>query len=233
LIRETECVTSEQPTRRPGRPPQTEQETHLAREHILTATSTVFGERGYHGANVSRVIAAAGISRPTFYRHFRNIDDALQIVLSRIGRAIATRISQAVASVSGDLPRLIAGIDAYLSWGEQNRALLQSLYAGGHDPANPVFGLRPLLLGQLTALLNAEVSLGGRAPLDEWTIDLFLNAMEYACYRLYRPAELSAEAVAAARATMLRTALALLGRADDWRLLLDQPEARRELFAGR
>jgi TetR/AcrR family transcriptional regulator len=228
-------VTSAQPspTRRPGRPPQTEQETRLAREHILAATSTVFGERGYHGANVSRVIELARISRPSFYRHFRNIDDALQVVLGRTGRSIARSISQAVGAVTGELPRLIAGIDAYLRWGEQNRALLRSLYAGAHDPANPVFALRPLLLGQLTDLLNTEVSRSGRAPLDEWTIDLFLNAMEYACYRLYLPDDRSAAAVAAARATMLRTALALLGRADDWRGLLEQPEFSRELFAGR
>jgi TetR/AcrR family transcriptional regulator len=226
-------VSSEQTTtRRPGRPAQTAEETRRVREHILAATSTVFGEFGYHGVNVARVIEVAAIARPTFYRYFRNIDDALQIVLGRIGRTITTTISDAVESAAGDMPKLIAGIEAYLRWSGQNRSLLQSLYAGSHDPANPVFGLRPLLLRQLTELVNRELVAVGRPPLDEWTVDLFLNSMEYACYRLQMDAELDPAALAAARATLFRTALALLGRADDWRVALNTPAATELLFNG-
>ncbi len=39
--------------------------------------------------------------------------------------------------------------------------------------------------------------------------------------------------MAAARATMLRTALAVLGRADDWRAVLEVPEITALLFDGR
>jgi TetR/AcrR family transcriptional regulator len=228
-------VTSDQPSppRGPGRPPQTEEETRLAREHILAATSAVFGERGYHGANVARVIESAQISRPTFYRHFRNIDDALRIVLGRIGDSVSTKITKSVGAATGDLPKLIAGIDAYLQWSEQNRSLLQSLHAGAHDPDSPVFDLRPVLLRQLIDVVNAGLSDSGRPPLDPWTIDLFLNTMEYACYRLFLQPDLTDEERATARATMLRTALALLGRPDDWRRVLDHPETTRMLFTGR
>ncbi len=178
-------ITEPSQPRRPGRPAQTENEARLVRERILAATSQVFAEFGYHGANVARVIEVAETSRPTFYRYFRNIDGALDIVLGRIGRSISTLIGDAVGSVPGDLPRLIAGIDAYLAWTGANRPLLRSLHAGAHDPSSPVFGLRPVLLRQLTRLVNDKVTDGGRPALDEWTVDLFLNAMEYACYRLH------------------------------------------------
>ena len=128
---------------------------------------------------------------------------------------------------------MVAGIDAYLAWTGANRSLLRSLHAGAHDPAGPVFGLRPVLLRQLTQLVNEKVTDGGRPALDEWTIDLFLNAMEYACYRLHLDDDLSAQTVAAARATMLRTALAVLGRADDWRAVLAAPDVTAQLFTGR
>jgi TetR/AcrR family transcriptional regulator len=229
-------VSIEQPAgtaRRPGRPAQTAEETSRVREHILAATSTVFGEFGYHGVNVARVIEVAAIARPTFYRYFRNVDEAMQIVLGRIGRSITTMISEAVDSVDGDLPKLVAGIEGYLRWSQQNRSVLQSIYAGSHDPGNPVFGLRPLLLRQLTELINRELITVGRPPLDEWTVDLFLNSMEYACYRLQLEAELSPSAAADARATIFRTALALLGGADDWRLALNTPAATARLFNGR
>jgi AcrR family transcriptional regulator len=44
------------------------------REGILKAASVLFGRQGYHGTSVADVIAAAGISRGTFYLYFDNKD---------------------------------------------------------------------------------------------------------------------------------------------------------------
>ncbi len=219
--------------RKPGRPPQTDEEARRAREHILTATSEVFGEFGYHGVSVARIIDVAQIARPTFYRYFRNADEALQRVLLRMGRSIGIAVTEAVAQVDGDIPKLVAGIEAYVQWAGRNRTLLRSIYAGGHDPTSPVFPFRPRLVSRLTGLVNEQLLAGGRAPLDEWTLDVFINSMEYACFRLYLQSDLTDEKINAARATILRTALALLGRADDWRRVLDTPVVNRQLFIGR
>jgi AcrR family transcriptional regulator len=44
------------------------------REAILKVASTLFGRQGYHATSVADVIAAAGISRGTFYLYFDNKD---------------------------------------------------------------------------------------------------------------------------------------------------------------
>ena len=44
------------------------------REAILRAASTLFSRQGYHSTSVADVIAAAGISRGTFYLYFDNKD---------------------------------------------------------------------------------------------------------------------------------------------------------------
>ncbi|MBX5488520.1 MAG: TetR/AcrR family transcriptional regulator, partial [Mycolicibacterium hassiacum] len=42
------------------------------REDVLTVSSALFAERGYHGVGMEEIAAAAGISRATLYRHFNS-----------------------------------------------------------------------------------------------------------------------------------------------------------------
>lgn len=61
---------SETPTRR-------EQQRQERRQQILKAALAVFSERGFHGANVSDVAAAAGVSQGTIYWYFESKEDLL------------------------------------------------------------------------------------------------------------------------------------------------------------
>jgi AcrR family transcriptional regulator len=58
------------------------------REEILRAASTLFSQKGYHATSVADVIAAAGISRGTFYLYFDNKDslflDLMEQFIQRI-----------------------------------------------------------------------------------------------------------------------------------------------------
>lgn len=57
---------------RRGRPPQTAQQADQVRARIVLATADVFAEHGSRGLSVARIIDAAGLARPTFYRYFAN-----------------------------------------------------------------------------------------------------------------------------------------------------------------
>src|SRR6185436_5747841 len=60
------------------------------REAILSAASMLFGRQGYHATSVADVIAAAGISRGTFYLYFDNKDSIFLELMERfIQRIIA------------------------------------------------------------------------------------------------------------------------------------------------
>lgn len=62
------------------------------RDQILEAAAAVFGETGYHAANVADIIARAGVARGTFYQHFENkrevLDELLDDLLERLRDAI-------------------------------------------------------------------------------------------------------------------------------------------------
>ncbi|WP_334173774.1 helix-turn-helix domain-containing protein, partial [Sinomonas sp.] len=46
-----------------------------ARERILGAAYWLFARRGIRDVGVDELIAASGVARATFYRHFRSKDD--------------------------------------------------------------------------------------------------------------------------------------------------------------
>jgi AcrR family transcriptional regulator len=70
------------------------------RDAILRAASTLFSRQGYHSTSVADVIAAAGISRGTFYLYFDNKDS---LFLELIEQFIQ-RIMDVVEVVDPSLP---------------------------------------------------------------------------------------------------------------------------------
>lgn len=66
------------------------------REAVLDAAAELFLERGFHGASVDDVGAAAGISGPGLYRHFRSKDELLMAVLDRIWERLRPALDAAV-----------------------------------------------------------------------------------------------------------------------------------------
>jgi AcrR family transcriptional regulator len=84
------------------------------RERLLTGMISTANRVGYAGANVSGVIAAAGVSRPTFYEHFSDRDDCFLTAISHVeGRLLSevragiggVRPEQALRSAIGTLVR--------------------------------------------------------------------------------------------------------------------------------
>jgi AcrR family transcriptional regulator len=65
------------------------------RERLLNGIVAAANRTGYAGASVSAVIAAAGVSRPTFYDYFADRDDCFAAAIADIHRQLAlqTRIA--------------------------------------------------------------------------------------------------------------------------------------------
>jgi TetR/AcrR family transcriptional regulator, acrAB operon repressor len=53
------------------------------RDELLAAAIKVFAERGYHGATMEDIVAAAGTTRGALYWHFSNKEDFLVSLLAR------------------------------------------------------------------------------------------------------------------------------------------------------
>ena len=74
-------AVKQQPRRRPGRPPASQGERDDTRRLLLDAVGKLIAERGYRGTTVNEVVARTGLSKGTFYWHFRTKHDLLLAVL--------------------------------------------------------------------------------------------------------------------------------------------------------
>jgi TetR/AcrR family transcriptional regulator len=201
--------------RRPGRPRQTDEEQARVREAIVRATEQVYAQHSYRDVTVTRIIEVAGVTRPNFYRYYRNAAEPLLIVLDRVITGLLNDVVAAVARMPADTEgpaRVAAGVDGYLAWASTYRHLLPSVMADRHDPRSPVFERRLEVLEAISRFVRAEFLAGGRAEPSRTNIDVFVTTVEYISHRLYIDTDGGPEAVAAARRLMLRIAQATLSR---------------------
>src|SRR5919199_4078384 len=70
------------------------------RERILASATSLFEENGFHGAGIDDIAAAAGVTGPAIYRHFKNKDAVLVALFDRLAERL-TGILDAVASHEG------------------------------------------------------------------------------------------------------------------------------------
>jgi AcrR family transcriptional regulator len=84
------------------------------RERILAAVAQSAAELGYAKMSVEAIIARAGVSRRTFYEHFRNKEDAFLSAYDAVVHRQARHLRRAYLHETTARERLRAGIRAYL-----------------------------------------------------------------------------------------------------------------------
>lgn len=89
-----------------------------ARERILDAAYDLFAHRGVRDVGINELIAASGVAKATFYRHFPSKDDVVLAFLQRreevwtIG-LVAAGAAQRASSPEG---QLLAIFDVFADW---------------------------------------------------------------------------------------------------------------------
>jgi AcrR family transcriptional regulator len=86
------------------------------RERILAGVAQAAAEMGYAEMNVEAIIAWAGVSRRTFYEHFKNKEDAFLAAYDAAVHQQARHIRRACFNETTVRERLRAGIGAYLQF---------------------------------------------------------------------------------------------------------------------
>jgi AcrR family transcriptional regulator len=133
-----------------------------ARARLLASASRLFYTEGLHSVGIDRVIADAGVTRATLYRHFPSKDDLLVAYLSEADRAIRTQVeaARAAGGAPADVVRAVAATiaDGIRSPGFRGCAFLNAA-AEYPDPEHPVhqavLAHRRWFLSTVTELLAA------------------------------------------------------------------------------
>jgi AcrR family transcriptional regulator len=74
------------------------------RERILASATSLFEENGFHGAGIDDIAAAAGVTGPAIYRHFKNKDAVLVALFDRLAERLGAILGTVAGEVAGDGP---------------------------------------------------------------------------------------------------------------------------------
>lgn len=114
--------------------PQSRKITQRAR--LLEGMVAAANRGGYAGANVSEVIAQAGVSRPTFYDYFADRDDCFRATVEELGEGLLARVEAVLADTEPrEAPALAAGALVSFASEEPARArfLMAEALSGGRS----------------------------------------------------------------------------------------------------
>jgi TetR/AcrR family transcriptional regulator, cholesterol catabolism regulator len=88
---------------------------HPRREELLAAAAKVFSARGYEGASLREICAAAGILPGSMYHHFRSKEDLFVSVHAEGFRRLNEVVDRALEGVTDPWQRIEAAIGAHLT----------------------------------------------------------------------------------------------------------------------
>ncbi len=88
------------------------------RERLIAAAIELFYRRGFGAVGVDQVIAAAGVTKTTFYKHFEGKDDLMVAAVRRRDEWESQAWARAVRELAGEDPaaQLLAMVDVMDLW---------------------------------------------------------------------------------------------------------------------
>jgi AcrR family transcriptional regulator len=95
------------------------------RADIVRAASRMFGEKGYDGAQIAEIAAAAEVSLASLYSLFEGKEDIYQAVILSAAESIQEAVRRKVEPIADPAERLITLVDSLFDCFEQNRDLLR------------------------------------------------------------------------------------------------------------
>jgi AcrR family transcriptional regulator len=86
------------------------------RTRLLEAVGRAVADKGYAAATIDDIVGGAGVSKKTFYEHFRDKEDCFLAAYEAASDELFTRVRDAQSDSDAWLDRTRAGISAYLRW---------------------------------------------------------------------------------------------------------------------
>ena len=129
---------------RPGEP---------GRERVLDSGLQLFAKRGYDATSIAEIGERAGIAKSVLYHYFGSKAGLYEAILASETRKLVQRVAEAVPE-DRNAPRLRAGVDAYLSYLADRRAVWGLMLRD--PPADPeLIAVHKRLAAELTEALSA------------------------------------------------------------------------------
>ena len=126
-------------------------------EQTLAAAHELFAERGYAAVTMDEIAAAVGVTKPLLYNYFGNKERLYIACMERAGDALMATIAEAVAETASPGDALGAGVRAFFSFLDTDRAawavLFDETLPHGGEVADRVADYR----GQIVDLVSGSM----------------------------------------------------------------------------
>lgn len=199
---------------RPGRPSAGSPVGEELRELIIAAAARVYAINGYRATTVDAIAREAGVSRPLFYRHFKDRREIIAIVAGRAHDELGRRI---IASIRPGTDRIAITedtVDAYLGWCEACGPLVGPLYKELQDPESPAGEEFERVIKQFIDYFRALSQAAGRPPLDPIMYDALIRTLHMIGSKAYSPAKALPAEIARRKRIILRMLIAAVSTPD-------------------
>jgi AcrR family transcriptional regulator len=97
------------------------------RERLLQAAMDVFAARGYHGATVDDIVAAAGSSKGAFYHYFPSKQGIFLKLLDQVAETVEAGVEAAIDREEGAIGKVEAALRMVLEVASSHRDLARIL----------------------------------------------------------------------------------------------------------
>jgi AcrR family transcriptional regulator len=102
----------------------------VRRADMLAGAADVFARKGYDGAQMAEIAAAAEVSLASLYAEFRGKDDIYQAVIDDAGRRVLSAIRERAETIADPAEALLEVIDALFECMDRDIALLRLVISG-------------------------------------------------------------------------------------------------------
>ena len=181
--------------RKPGRPRDPEVSTAAIKEAIIAAAGKVYAQHGYHNFSVALLLEAAGVSRPTFYRHFKDKTEVIDIVVAQANAQLLEQVRKRIGSGNSLEDVVNNGIDAYFAWGRSIGRLAGAIYREIHDEQSPASYHRERSLADLGGIMQTAFEARGKKMTPQ-VYDALIHVIEHIGHQAFWPEKKSANGIA-------------------------------------
>ena len=121
---------------------------------MVAAAERLFSEHGYHGVSMDQIAAASGITKPMLYDYFGSKEGLFLACMERARGRLFEAIGGAVRAADGTEQALRAGIEAFLTVANEQRATWPVLFGEGGRFNQAAAAIRAEQAGLIAQLLR-------------------------------------------------------------------------------
>jgi AcrR family transcriptional regulator len=152
------------------------------RERILSAVADVTSVAGYRDMSVEDVIVTAGVSRRTFYEHFKNKDDAFLAAFDAVLAQLLTAVREAFERETDPVGRLRAGLGAFLDFISREPAFARMCIVEALAAGSEAVNRRNAAMATFATFLDENARTLGTPPHPQLTAETIVGGIYEVIY---------------------------------------------------